>query len=60
MSVSLIQSAVSLPQSPFPPLGGLFIGLACVYAVDFLASLKPDPRCRSDCSGRADLREAGG
>jgi hypothetical protein len=103
MSVSLIQSVVSLPQSPFPPLavgfmglgtgyliygpqellgyparndsvdfatgmwgiwmpgfmqfitgiivffkvgdapvGGLFIGLACVYAVDFLASLKPD------------------
>ena len=24
------------------PVGGLFIGLACVYAVDFLASLKPD------------------
>jgi len=24
------------------PVGGLFIGLACVYAADFLASLKPD------------------
>src|ERR1700691_1015007 len=24
------------------PVGGLFIGLACVYAVDFFASLKPD------------------
>lgn len=24
------------------PVGGLFIGLACVYAADFVASLKPD------------------
>jgi hypothetical protein len=24
------------------PVGGLFIGLTCVYAVDFFASLKPD------------------
>jgi hypothetical protein len=24
------------------PVGGLFIGLTCVYAVDFVASLKPD------------------
>jgi hypothetical protein len=24
------------------PVGGLFIGLACVYAADFLTSLKPD------------------
>src|SRR6266446_852028 len=24
------------------PVGGLFIGLACVYAADFLAGLKPD------------------
>jgi hypothetical protein len=24
------------------PVGGVFIGLACVYAVDFFASLKPD------------------
>ena len=24
------------------PVGGLFIGLACVYAAEFLASLKPD------------------
>ena len=28
--------------SSMAPVGGLFIGLACVYAVDFLASLKPD------------------
>jgi hypothetical protein len=42
MPAALIQSVVSLPESPFPPVGGLFIGLACVYAADFLASLKPD------------------
>jgi hypothetical protein len=24
------------------PVGGVFIGLACVYATDFFASLKPD------------------
>jgi hypothetical protein len=24
------------------PVGGVFIGLACVYAADFFASLKPD------------------
>jgi hypothetical protein len=29
-------------QSGDAPVGGLFIGLACVYAADFVASLKPD------------------
>jgi hypothetical protein len=24
------------------PVGGLFVGLTCVYAMDFFASLKPD------------------
>ena len=31
MSVSLIQSAVSLPQSPFPPLAVGFLGLGTGY-----------------------------
>jgi hypothetical protein len=29
-------------QSGDDPVGGLFIGLACVYASEFVASLKPD------------------
>ena len=33
------------------PVGGLFIGLTCVYAADFVASLKPD------LPGIADLGE---
>jgi hypothetical protein len=33
------------------PVGGLFIGLACVYVADFFASLKPD------LPGIADLAE---
>ena len=35
------------------PVGGLFIGLACVYAADFVASLKPDlPSWEAGPSGR--------
>ncbi len=35
------------------PVGGVFIGLACVYAADFFASLKPDlPKLGGLASGR--------
>ena len=33
MSVSLIQSVVSLPQSPFPPLAVGFFGLGTGYLI---------------------------
>ena len=33
------------------PVGGVFIGLACVYAADFVASLKPD---LPELGGRAE------
>ena len=48
MSVSLIQSAVSLPQSPFPPLAVGFMGLGTGYLIYGpqelfgYPSLKPD------------------
>src|SRR2546430_11406013 len=34
VSVSLIQSVVSLPQSPFPPLAVGFMGLGTGYLID--------------------------
>ena len=61
MSVSLIQSVVSLPQSPFPPLAVGFFGLGTgylIYGTQELGVLAHVPGVRRGAEFHTQLRAA--